>query len=183
MTEKLKIPVLLGTARDGRCSEHAAKYVHKLLKLKGVESEFIDPRDYHEKKTFEKEHVKPWSDIMRAADALIIVSPEYNHGYPGTLKEMIDTLYEEYARKPVAVCGVSAGGLGGARMVEQVKLITIELHMCPIRESVYFSNCRDLFDDKGAIKDLSYEDRCNKMFEELFWFAHALKQGREGKID
>lgn len=183
MQQPLNIPVLLGTARDGRCSEYAARYVHKLLKLKGIESDFIDPRDYHEKKTFEKEHIKPWSDIMRAADGLIIVSPEYNHGYPGPLKEMIDILYEEYARKPVAVCGVSAGGLGGARMAEQIKLVTIELHMCPIRESVYFSNCHDLWNEDGSIKDTSYEARCQKMFEELFWFAHALKNGREGRIE
>ena len=179
----LKIPVLLGTAREGAFSDKAAAYMHQLLMLRGVESTLVDPEDYHEKKTIEKEQVQPWSTIMKEADGLVIVTPEYNHGYPGPLKEMIDTLYEEFARKPVAVCGVSSGGLGGARVVEQVKLVMIDLHMCPIRESVYFSNCRDLFNEDGSIKDPAYDERCATMFEELFWFANVLKAGREGRVD
>ncbi len=175
----LSIPVLLGTARDNASSDLVAAHVHKLLVLRGVESELIDPADYHEKKTFEQEHVQPWASMMQKADGLIIVTPEYNHGYPGPLKEMLDALYEEFARKPVAVCGVSSGGLGGVRVVEQVKLVTIELHMCPIRESVYFSNVRELFNEDGSIKDPSFDERCNKMFEELLWYARVLKYGRE----
>lgn len=174
----LSIPVLLGTARDGAASDAAAIYVNRQLLNRGITSELIDPADYHEKKTFEQEHVKPWSDLMSAADGLVIVTPEYNHGYPGPLKEMLDTLYDEFARKPVAVCGVSAGGLGGARVVEQVKLVTIELHMVPIRESVYFSGVRDLFNDDATIKDASYDARVGKMIDELVWYAEALKVAR-----
>lgn len=175
---QLSIPVLNGTIRDGAMTDFAARYVNQLLILKGINSRLVDPEDFHEKKSFEKEHPEPWSTIMKEADGLIIVSPEYNHGYPGPLKEMLDALYEEFARKPVAVCGVSAGGLGGARVVEQLKLVTVELHMCPIRESVYFSNVRELFNEDGSIKDKSYDARCEKMFEELFWFANALKNAR-----
>lgn len=175
----MSIPVLLGTARDGASSDLVARYVNYQLLNRAVESEIVDPADYHEKKTFEGEHIRPWTDIMKKADALVIVTPEYNHGYPGPLKEMLDALYDEFARKPVAVCGVSAGGLGGARVVEQVKLVTIELHMCPIRESVYFSNVRNLFAEDGTIKDTSYDEKCTKMFDELFWFANTLKAGRE----
>lgn len=175
----LSIPVLLGTARDGASSDLVAAYVHKLLVLRGVQSDLVDPADYHEKKTFEKEHVKPWADIMQRADGLIIVSPEYNHGYPGPLKEMLDTLFEEFARKPVAICGVSSGGLGGVRVAEQLKLVVNELRMCAIREAVFFSNVRELFNEDGSIKDPSYDDRCTKMFDELFWYANALKVARE----
>lgn len=180
--ERLNIPVLLGTAREGRESERPAKYIHRLLQEKGVESALVDPRDYHEKKSFEKEHVQPWSDIMKRADALVIVTPEYNHSYPGPLKEMIDALYEEYARKPVAICGVSSGAFGGARVIEQLKPVMIELHMCPIRESVYFPAVQDLFNEKGNIRDSGFDERCARMFEELFWFARALKAGREGVV-
>lgn len=174
----LTIPVLLGTAREGAASDLAAIYLNRRLLNRGIISELIDPADYHEKKTFEQEHIKPWADIMNAADALVIVTPEYNHGYPGPLKEMLDTLYEEFARKPVAVCGVSAGGLGGARVVEQVKLVTIELRMLPIRESVYFSGVRDLFNEDATIKDASYDARVEKMIDELVWHAEALKKAR-----
>lgn len=177
----LNIPVLLGTAREGAASDAVAIYVNRQLLNRGIASELIDPADYHEKKTFEKEHIKPWADIMNAADGLVIVTPEYNHGYPGPLKEMLDALYEEFARKPVAVCGVSSGGLGGARVVEQVKLVTIELHMVPIRESVYFSGVRDLFNEDATIKDASYDARVGKLIDELVWYAEALKSAREGK--
>ncbi len=179
----LSIPVLLGTARDGASSDLAAKYVHELLVMRGVLSELIDPEDYHEKKTFEAEHVQPWADIMTKADGLVIVTPEYNHGYPGPLKEMLDALFDEYAKKPVAICGVSSGVLGGARAVEQLRQVAITLKLVPVSEAVYFANCRELFNDDGSIKDASYDERCTKMFEELFWYARVLKDGRDGKVD
>jgi NAD(P)H-dependent FMN reductase len=120
---------------------------------------------------------------MKKADGLVIVTPEYNHGYPGPLKEMLDALYDEYAKKPVAVCGVSSGGLGGARVVEQIRQVAITLKLVPISEAVYFSNCRELFNEDGSIKDPSYDERCTKMFEELFWYARVLKDGRDGKVE
>ncbi|HWQ99834.1 MAG TPA: NADPH-dependent FMN reductase [Candidatus Methylomirabilis sp.] len=178
----LSIPVLFGTAREGNASEPAAKYIHALLKARAIETALVLPRDYHDKKTLERAAPKPWAELMANADGLVIVTPEYNHGYPGGLKEMIDALYDEYARKPVAICGVSAGGLGGARVVEQLRQVMVELHMCPIREAVYFSNIRDLFNPDGSPTDPSLEKRCNVMFEELFWFARVLKAGREGTV-
>lgn len=179
----LSIPVLLGTMRDNAVSDAVAKYIQGLLVTRGVESVVVDPEDYHEKKTFEAEHVQPWADIMTKADGLVIVAPEYNHGYPGPLKEMLDALYDEYAKKPVAICGVSSGGLGGARVVEQLRQIVITLKLVPTSEAVYFSNVRELFNEDGSIKDPAYDERCTKMFEELFWYARVLKDGRDGKVD
>ena len=98
---------------------------------------------------------------------MIIVSPEYNHGYPGELKMMLDLLYKEYAQKPIGFCGVSAGGLGGARVVEQLRLVSIEFHMIPIREAMYFSSVQDLFEENGKIKDESYSPRITKFLNEL----------------
>ena len=92
---------------------------------------------------------------------------------------MIDMLYGQYARKPVGFCGVSAGGLGGARAVEQLRLVSIELHMVPIREALYFSSVFDLFDKNGNINDKSYHERANKFLDELTWYAKALKAARE----
>ncbi|MBD3251481.1 NADPH-dependent FMN reductase [Candidatus Uhrbacteria bacterium] len=180
---KLNIPILLMTMRDGAVSDQAAQFVQRQLVSRGVESVIVDPEDYHEKKSFEQEHVQPWSEIMKAADALVIVSPEYNHSMPGPGKEMLDTLYEEYEKKPVAICGVSSGTLGGARVIEHLKTVMIELKMVAIREAMYFAKARELFNEDGTIKDASYEQWMDKMFTELFWYAHVLKAGREGKID
>ena len=87
-------------------------------------------------------------------------------------------LFEQYARKPVAICGVSAGGLGGVRMVEQLRLVAIEFHMVPVHNAVYFSFVKNLFDENGIIKDQLYGLKVNKLLDELVWYANALKEAR-----
>lgn len=180
---KLFIPIILGTAREGRASENVAKFVlGEMAKFTDVETELIDARDYRLEatdNTESKEKAKKLSEKISRADGLIIVSPEYNHGYPGELKMMLDMLYREYFRKPIGICGVSMGGLGGARMVEQLRLVSIELHMVPIREAIYFSNAQQLFDEGGAIKDQSYVSRFKTFMDEMSWYAKALKEARE----
>jgi len=172
------IPVILGTAREGRQSEKVAKFVLKETADSGVETELIDVRDYRTEATDNTGNpvqAKNLAAKISKADGVIIVSPEYNHGYPGELKMMLDMLYKEYANKPLGICGVSAGGLGGARMVEKLRLVSVEFHMIPVREAVYFSNITTLFEDNGEIKDVSYKDRFKKLLEEVSWYAKKLK--------
>ena len=176
------IPVILGTARAGRQSEKVANYILKETKSAGFESELIDVRDYRIDATDNTQtspQAKKLSQKMEKADAFIIVTPEYNHGYPGELKMMMDMLYDQYARKPVGFCGVSAGGLGGARVVEQLRQVVAELHMVSIREALYFPAVQNLFDEKGAIKDGSYKGRVKSFLDELSWYANALKTARK----
>lgn len=172
----------MGTARQERQSEKAARFVlGKVQKIKEVETDLIDVRDFIigiTDNSEEGEKAKKLAEKINRADGFIIVSPEYNHGYPGELKLMLDMLYEQYGRKPVAICGVSSGGLGGARMVEQLRLVAIEFHMVPIREAVYFSSVKKLFDEKGIIQDQTYESKVKKMADELLWYANALKEAR-----
>jgi len=145
-----------------------------------IDTEFLDVRDYRVAATGQQTPtVKAFSEKMTRADGLIIVTPEYNHGYPGELKMMIDMLYKEYNRKPVGICGVSAGALGGARVVEKLRLTAIELQMVPIREAVYFPKIQELFDANGNIKDESYVQGVQIFLEELLWYAKALKEARE----
>ena len=181
----MNIPIILGTAREGRQSEKAAKYMLQQAKEANIESEiidteFLDVRDYRIAATGEQTPAaKAFSEKMTRADGLIIVSPEYNHGYPGELKMMIDMLYKEYNRKPVGICGVSAGALGGARVVEKLRLVVVELQMVPIREAVYFPKIQELFDESGNIKDESYAQKVQTFLEELLWYARALKEARD----
>jgi NAD(P)H-dependent FMN reductase len=180
---KMYVPVILGTAREGRQSEKAARFILGEVVKAGLESEIIDVRDYRipaTDNTGQGAQAKLVAEKITRSDAIIIVTPEYNHGYPGELKMMLDLLYQQYARKPVGFCGVSMGGLGGARCVEQLRQVAIELHMVPIREAVYFSGVRDLFDANGEIKDKSYYARTKTFLEELMWYASALKKPREG---
>ena len=177
--EKLFIPVILGTAREGRRSEAAAKYMLEQVKQAGLETELIDVRDFLHRATQETfPGQEELGEKLKRADGYVVVSPEYNHSFPGELKLFLDTFYQEYARKPVGICGVSIGPNGGVRAVEQLRLVFIEFHAVPIREAVYFRNAIDLFDERGQIKDQGYEKFAKTFLEEFVWFANALKTAR-----
>jgi NAD(P)H-dependent FMN reductase len=165
------VPIILGTGREGRQSEKVARFILSEAKSAGFESEILDVRDYRQMatdKTVTTPLAKAYSEKIRKASGIIIVAPEYNHGYPGELKMMLDLLYQEYFGKPLGVCGVSSGPLGGARVVEQLRLVAVELRMQNMREALYFSSVQDQFDDSGAIKDKeAWGRRTKKFFEEL----------------
>lgn len=179
--EKLFIPIILGTARKGRHSKNVAHFVLEYAKEYGFETQLIDTTDFPLNQTQESDELAAkWSAIADKADGFIIVSPEYNHSYPGELKLLLDSIYKEYNRKPLGICGVSGGSLGGARMAEQLKLVSIELQMVPIRNTVYFSKIQELFDDQGKLKDEGvYRERLKAMFDELAWYAKALRNAKE----
>ncbi len=172
------VPIILGTARKGRQSEKVAKFMLDEVKKAKVYTELLDVRDYRIEATDNTQTTQKAKELgkkISQADGLIIVSPEYNHGYPGELKMMLDMVYKQYAGKPLGICGVSAGGLGGARMVEQLRQVAVELHMVPIREALYFPVVQELFDNEGKIKDESYSERVKRFLEELTWYAKTLK--------
>jgi len=173
----LTIPVLYGTIREKRNSEPAAKLIHTELVKRGVASAYVTPEEIHTGASIEKTYPAIWKTVMSKADALIVVAPEYNHGYPGPLKEVLDSLYEEYNYKPIGIVG-AGGMLGGGRMVEQLRLVAIELKMIPIREAIYFPMVWDAFHADGTPKDQGVYTRLETFFNELFWLADVLKEGR-----
>jgi len=164
------IPIILGTAREGRQSEKVANFVLEVVKKAGHESLMVDARDYRlpaTDNTGEPEPAKKLAEIVSKAEALIIVSPEYNHGYPGELKMLLDLLYEEYAGKKVGLCGVSMGPWGGARGLQALKLSLLAFSLIPVVQTVYFPNVTELFDASGGIKDPSYEKSIKGMLKAL----------------
>jgi NAD(P)H-dependent FMN reductase len=178
----LHIPVLLGTARQDRRSEKAARFVHGQVRRYGVSTELIDVRDFLTSATIpaweDGAHTGSWRKAAARADGFIVVSPEYNHGYPGELKILLDAADDEYRRKPVAICGVSTSAFGGARMVEVLRLTLIELQMVPTPSAVYFARMKEIFNEAGVIQDSSYVQRVQEMLDELTWYARALKPAR-----
>ena len=177
----MNIPIILGTAREGRQSEKAANYMLAQVQALGkIETELIDVRDYRIAASKEETPAtKAYTEKIAKADGLIVVSPEYNHAYPGELKMMLDIAYQEYARKPVGLCGVSMSPMGGVRVVEQLRGVFAELHMMDIREALYFSSVGKLFDEQGNITDASYGERVKTFLDELVWYTKALKTARE----
>ena len=181
-TKNLFIPVILGTPRQGRRSEHAAAFVlSETRKRAGVETELIDVRALPLRFDDAGEQIKipAFSEQMRRADGIIIVTPEYNHGYPGLLKHALDTNLEEYIHKAVGVCGVSAGSFGGARVIEHLLPVLRELGLVTIFTDVNFGSVGKTFDEEGKLLDESFVKRVAKFLDELIWMSRVLRHGRE----
>ncbi len=183
MTERsLFIPIILGTPRRGRQSENVARFVfEQTRKRTDVETELIDVCTLPMKLDDAGEQMKDpkFSATIDGCDGLIIVTPEYNHGYPGLLKHALDMNLEEYIHKAVGICGVSAGSFGGVRVIEALLPVMRELGLVTIFWDVNFGNVAKLFDDQGNLLDQSYVRRLDKFLNELIWMARVLRYGRE----
>jgi NAD(P)H-dependent FMN reductase len=178
----LFIPLILGTARQGRESEHAARLVFEQTKKRaGVETEFIDVRDLPMRLDDAGEQMKDpkFSATIERCDGLIIVTPEYNHSFPGLLKHALDMNLKEYIHKAVGICGVSAGAFGGARVIENILPVMRELGLVTIFEDVNFAKVGTLFDEHGALLDQNFIRRIDKFLDELIWMSRTLRHGRE----
>ena len=182
-TRPIFAPVILGTSRQGRASEHAAGFVvDHVSKRADIRTELIDIRNIRLSIDDAGEALKDpkFSATVNEADALIFVVPEYNHSFPGLLKHVLDTNLKEYIHKAAGVCGVSAGPFGGARMIQNFLPVLRELGMMTIFTDVYFGSAGKLFDaTTGKITDPAYQGRLDKFLNELVWMARVLRFGRE----
>ncbi len=179
---KLFIPILLGTVRPKRESIKAANLIEKVGKtIKEIEVSLVDPKDYNfPYDGNDPENKDPrYSKLTKKADGFFIVTPEYNHSFPGTLKRMLDSELKNYIHKPVAFAGVSNGIFGGARAIESLTHTVREMGLVPTFSDVYFPQIQNLFDEKGEIIDKGYVKRIERGFAELIWMSKALKWGRE----
>jgi NAD(P)H-dependent FMN reductase len=182
-TRPLFIPVILGTVRKGRASENVAKFVFgEVQKREGIETELIDISDLNLRVDDAGEQIKSttFSETCERADSFVIVTPEYNHGYPGILKHVLDSNLKEYIHKAVGVCGVSAGGFGGTRVIEAFLPVLRELGLVTIFWDGNFSGAQKLFDADGKILDeATHVKRIDKFLGELIWMSKVLRHGRE----
>ncbi|MGH7981787.1 MAG: NADPH-dependent FMN reductase [Candidatus Udaeobacter sp.] len=182
MERPLFIPVILGTARQGRQSEHVAHFVFEQTKKHvDVETELIDVRELPMRLDEAGEQMKDaaFSATIERCDGIILVVPEYNHGYPGLLKHALDMNLKEYIHKAVGICGVSAGPFGGARVIENLLPVMRELGLVAIFEDVNFGKVGTLFDERGQLLDDKFVGRVNKFLDELIWMSRTLRYGRE----
>jgi len=181
---QLSIPVILGTSRTGRRSERVAHFVLELVKKTGVQTQLIDVRNYNHSTTVvdwmpdSTAAVQPWIDVATAADGFIIVSPEYNHFFPGELKLFLDQTLKPYQRKPAGIVGISNGQWGGTRVAEALRTYTSRLGMVAIHPAAYFPNVGELFTDDGTCTNPKQAAFTEPMIDEVLWYANALKQAR-----
>ena len=200
MSEKIKVKVILGSVRQGRFGERPANWlIEQLKEWKDLDVELLDLKDYPMpffdspvspawmNMKYDNPVVQKWSDKIKEADAYIMVSPEYNHGYSSVLKNAIDWLGPEWGRKPVGF--VSYGSASGARVIEQLKEVTIELNMVPMKRAIGVNGNHlvriwkgenltneELFADlrKGPMGT----DHLAEFVKDLVWMAEALRSAR-----
>lgn len=181
---QITIAVLAGTTREKRESIKAARYVAAFgERLENIEIIFVDPKDF----TFNGDGNDPegkdprYTEIVEKADGFFIVTPEYNHSFPGSLKRMLDSELALYNHKPVAFAGASNGNWGGVRAVEALVPAVRETGLVVLSWDVYFPFVQDTFDEEGSVKPEfagRYENSLQKIYDELIWFARLLKQAR-----
>jgi NAD(P)H-dependent FMN reductase len=181
---KLFLPILLGTNRKGRQSEKVARWLFgKMNEREDVESKFFDVRDFDlpqdDYGTALCKDFPEWRDAIINADGLVVVVPEYNHGYPGSLKSVLDLLLKEYIHKAVGLVGVSASPWGGTRVIEACVPLVRELGLAITFSDLNFPQVQNKFDESGKLLDQAYDNRAKDFLDELVWMSSALRWGRE----
>jgi NAD(P)H-dependent FMN reductase len=173
--EKFNIGLIYGSTRPGRFCDTVAEWAAAEIEKSGRFSlERIDPA----RPAKGESAGSALKERMADADAFVVVTPEYNHGYPAALKALIDSFGAEWHAKPVAF--VSYGGIsGGLRAVEQLRLVFAELHAVTIRDSVSFASAWEQFDGTGALRAPErFERSMATMLARLEWWAEALRKAR-----
>ncbi len=203
-SQKPKILIIVGTTRQNRFSEKVAPYfLEEANKIKDAEFELVDLRDYPlpffdepvtpmmfemAKHEYTNEVAKKWISKIAEADGFIVITAEYNHGYPAVLKNALDYTYKEWNRKPIGF--ISYGSVNGARAVEQLRQVVIELQMVPIKAAIHLpvNILMAGMNEAGPLnpelfKPLreGYRDQVGFFFDELIWNTEVLKEAREKK--
>ncbi len=184
----LRIAVIIGSTRPGRNGEAVAKWVHEIAKKRrDAEFELVDIKDFNlplldepvppSMGQYSKPPTKVWAAKIGSFDGYVFVTPEYNHGISGALKNAIDFLFREWNDKAAGF--VSYGGAGGARAVEQLRLVMGEVHIATVRNQVLLSMFHD-FENFSVFKPASHHGKSvNAMFDQVIAWGGALKTLRE----
>src|SRR5436190_13671337 len=184
----LKIGIILGSTRPGRNGEAVAKWVYEIAKKRtDAEFEFVDIKDYNlplldepvppSMGQYSKPHTKKWAAKVESFDAFVFVAPEYNHGISGALKNAIDFLFAEWNNKAAGF--VSYGSVGGARAIEQLRLVLAEVQIATVRNQVLLSLFTD-FENFSIFKpNARHEQSVNAMFDQVIVWGGALKVLRD----
>ena len=177
--DKIRVAVIYGSTRPGRFCHTVVRWtVERLAASDKFQLDVIDPADPPPGPSIDERPSQSLQQRLGQADAFVIVTPEYNHGYPAPLKALIDSSGAEWHAKPVAF--VSYGGIsGGLRAVEQLRLVFAELHAVTIRDSVSFAGAWEQFDESGALRNPERSQRgMETLLARLNWWAVALRTAR-----
>ncbi len=187
----IRIAIIIGSTRPGRVGEGVARWVYEQSRKRAdAEFELVDLKDYNLPLLDEPvpagisnhyihNHTKIWSQKISSFDAFIFVTAEYNHGIPAALKNAIDFLYQEWANKVAGF--VAYGGVGGTRVVEQLRVVMGELQVATVRSQMAFS-LRSDFEDYKNFKPAPYHEKTmNLLFDQVIAWGSAIRKVRLGE--
>ena len=194
---KHKILVILGSTREGRYGDKPAHWITGVLRAdRRFDPELVDLRDwplpfFDQPKSptritdgnYGNEVAKRWGKKVASADGFVIIAAEYNHGPTGVLKNALDWVFREWNRKPVTFVGY--GNAGGARAIEQLRQVAIEMDMVPIREAVHlpvevYRAVMGVAAPADPALFAPVEAKVGPMIDALVWWARALRTARGG---
>lgn len=185
----IRTAIIIGSTRPNRNGEAVARWVFDIARRRAdAEFELVDLRDFNlplldepvppAMGQYSKEHTKVWSAKIDSFDSFVFVTPEYNHSTSGALKNALDFIYKEWNNKSAGF--VSYGSAGGARAVEQLRLIMAELQIADVRAQVMLSLFTD-FENMSVFKpDPRHEKSVNTMLDQVTAWGKALKSLRKG---
>ncbi len=189
----MKIAVISGSTRTGRMTPKIAHFISNSLRENKRISEvnLLDIAKYNFPVMKERlqyletppEGMVEFSDYLNQADSIIIVSPEYNGGIPGSLKNTLDYFYKEYNRKPIAIVTVSAGKFSGVNMSHDLQKLILKLKAFPLPSTLMIGEVYKAVDDMGNVLDERFIKSSEKFIEELLWFTQALVRQKEATIE
>ena len=183
------IAIISGSVRLGRQSHHVAMYLEKFILESGLASaELIDLKEYNFPVLEERlsrtpdptPAMKDFSGRIAKADAVIMVFPEYNAGYPASVKNAIDLLYDEWYHKPIGLASVSSGSFAGLSALSLLQTIFLRIKAIPISSTFPVPNVQNSFDEQGNALDKALSDkRAGAFLKELLWYAEAVRRMKE----
>jgi len=191
---KPKIAIVIGSTRPQRFADKPAAWIADIAARRSdLDFETVDLRDYP-LPFFEEPasplHIPPkpaaalaWGAKLAEFDGFIVLAAEYNHGPTAALKNAFDYAYREFNKKPITFVGY--GGVGGARAVEQLRLVAVELEMAPLRNAVHIGlePLLGVMREGKQITDYPYlNERAEVMLDELAWWTRALRAAREEEL-
>jgi NAD(P)H-dependent FMN reductase len=190
----LRLQIIIGSTRPGRFADKPVAWlVDRLSRREDFELDVLDLRDYplpffdssmspaRSLRDYPNDAVAALGDRFDSADGYITVTSEYNHGYPASLKNAMDYVFPEFNKKPMTFVGY--GNVGGARSIEQLRLVCVEFEMAPLRRAVHI--LPDLMRPAMTAEEFtpaifeSLDERLEMMVNELVWWANALKEARD----
>jgi NAD(P)H-dependent FMN reductase len=195
----LNLKILVGSTREGRAADRVVPWVARSAETRNTFAvDVLDLRewnlpmfaetihtvgDFHDP-TYSQPLIRKWNDTVRDADAVLIVTPEYNHSIPAVLKNAIDSLFFSFAlrNKPAGLIGYSAGPVGGARSVEHLAHVLIEAEAVPLRNTVLIPAVQDAFADSGEPADRGTCAALEVLLEDLEWWAGVLADARPSSL-